>query len=476
MTVPFDSVRRFDATWYRDGRRPKVVVAGAPEAVLALCHKMWRSGKALAIRQSDRETLEQVISDLSHRGLRVLAFAFGTAAAATPAIETVKPLVFGGLFGINDAIRPEAIEAFQLAQAAGIKVVMITGDHKATAKSVAQTVGLYHSGDKILTGAEIDAYSAVELAANLDGVSVFARVTPDHKLRIIEAYKSRGLVIAMTGDGVNDAPSLVAADLGVAMGQIGTEVAKEAADIVLLDDNFGSIVAAVEEGRSIYQTLKKVVLYFFSTSLGELGCIAGAIVLGWMIPLFPGQIIWLNLVTDGFLTIALALGPKEPNLLRADYPLPSKYLVDWPMARRMFWLAAIMTLGSLWLFSHYQQTDPLKASTMALTLLAVFQWFNAWNCRSDRESIFKGKLWDNWYLVGATVLVLGLQLLAVYHHTFQQILRTTALSLSEWLLIILVATLIIWAEEARKWLVRHRRPRADVNKVTAGQISSPVRV
>ena len=193
---------------------------------------------------------------------------------------------------------------------------MITGDHKLTAEAIAKESGIFKDGDEIFTGEDIENFSIDEIAKKLENVSVFARVSPEHKLRIIEAYKKRKEIIAMTGDGVNDAPALVAADLGVAMGKIGTEVAKEAADIVLLDDNFGNIISAIEEGRNIYKTIKKVILYLFSTSAGEVMVIISALFLGYPLPLLPGQIIWLNFVTDGFLNVALAMEPKEKDCFR----------------------------------------------------------------------------------------------------------------------------------------------------------------
>src|SRR3989338_1901053 len=216
---------------------------------------------------------------------------------------------------MQDVLRPEVAEAMARASAAGIKVVMITGDYTLTARAIAKDAGIWHEGNELLTGAMIDKMSDGELKVQVANVSVFARVTPEHKLRIINAYKKRGEIVAMTGDGVNDAPSLVAADLGVAMGTIGTEVAKEAADIVLLDDNFGSIVSAVEEGRSIYKTMKKVILYLFSTSMGEVLTIAVALLVGLPLPILAAQIIWLNFVTDGFLNVSFAMEPTENILL-----------------------------------------------------------------------------------------------------------------------------------------------------------------
>ncbi|MEA1929493.1 MAG: HAD-IC family P-type ATPase [Patescibacteria group bacterium] len=473
LTIPFDHKRRYDAVWYKQGKTPKVVVAGAPEEILKLSNKVWRKGRKVAMSVAEREKIDEAINQFSRRGLRVLAFALGSAAAPTSAIEKAGPLTFGGLFGISDAVRPEVIHSLELARQAGIKVVMITGDHKATAKAVASTVGIYHRGDTVLTGVDIDAYDDRALADNLSDVSVFARVTPEHKLRIVQAYKKNKLTIAMTGDGVNDAPSLVAADLGVAMGKIGTEVAKEAADIILLDDNIGSVILAVEEGRGIYQTIRKVILYLFSTGMGEMFCIGGAILLGWPLPVLPGQIIWLNLVTDSFLDVALSMDPKEPGLLRGSYPKPKKYIVDWAMGRRMFLMAAVMAIGSLWIFSAYLDAgaDLTKAITITMTALAVYQWFNVWNCRSEKQSIFRSKPWSNRFLIGATFIVVGLQLLAIYHPWFQQVLKTTALGLIDWLIIIAVALPVILVEEGRKWLSRRwaTQPAGTDNKAAVAQ-------
>ena len=355
---------------------------------------------------------------------------------------------------MKDALRPEVRDAIEKATEAGVRVVMITGDHMITAQAIAEEAGIYHTGDNVLTGEEIDGFSDAELAERLVHVSVFARVSPEHKLRIVNAYKARGETIAMTGDGVNDAPSLSAANLGVSMGKVGTEVAKEASDIVLLDDNFGSIVAAIEEGRNIYKTIKKVILYLFSTSAGEVLTIVGALLLAYPLPLLPAQIIWLNFVTDGFLDTALAMEPKEPGLLQRKFERPKKYLVDKLMAWRMFLMSVPMAVGTLYLFQGYFETDMVKAWTVSLTLLAVFQWFNAWNCRSEDRSIFQMNPFSNKFLVGATIIVVSLQMLVLYNPVAQKLMHTVSLGYEEWLVIILIASSIIVVEEIRKFFYR----------------------
>jgi len=468
--IPFDYKTKYHATVRKvDGKRFLTVV-GAPEAIFPLCRVVKQSSttRLCKLSKQKREELESVFHKMSKEGLRVLAFAFNRKSpellspfGRSPAggeTEKMSNLVFEGFYGIRDSLRPEVKEAIGQAQQAGLKVVMITGDHKLTAQTIAQEARIYSEGDEILTGQDIETLSDEELAQKLERTTVFARVTPEHKLRIIQAYRRRGEIIAMTGDGVNDAPPLVAADLGVAMGKIGTEVAKEAADIVLLDDNFSSIVSAIEEGRSIYKTIKKVVLYLFSTSLGEVLTISIALFSGYPLPLLASQIIWLNFVTDGFLTVALAMEPKEEGLLKSKWRKSSRYLVDSLIAQRMFVMALPMAIGGFFIFQNYLAFDLTKALTMCLTTLAIFQWFNAWNCRSENKSIFQMNPLSNKWLVGAIIIVVLLQLLAVYHPLMQKILHTAPLELSDWLIAIGISFSIIIIEEIRKLLYRSFKP------------------
>ncbi len=458
--LPFDYRRKYHATIRMVEGKNCLAVAGAPENVLALCTTVWRENAAEALSVDKLRELESVLQKLAEGGYRVVAFATSPQVGSTVEATVMPPLTFVGFFGMKDALRGEVKEAVQLVRSAGMRVVMITGDHRLTAQAVAQEVGIYQAGDQVLTGADIDALSNQELAEKLAGTTVFARVTPDHKLRIVQAYRARKEIVAMTGDGVNDAPSLVAADLGVAMGKIGTEVAKEASDIVLLDDNFSSIVSAAEEGRGIYKTIKKVILYLFSTSTGEVFTILGAIVLGYALPILPAQIIWLNFVTDGFLDVSLAMEPKEDGLLRSAFARPKKWIVDRLMAQRMLLMAIPMGVGTLYLFQKYFEIDPVKAWTISLTALAVFQWFNAWNCRSESKSIFQMNPWSNKFLVAATLTVIALQFSALYLPFLQRLLRTTPLLFTEWVDVVLVATSIIVVEELRKYFHRQTLARS----------------
>ncbi|MDP2641857.1 MAG: HAD-IC family P-type ATPase [bacterium] len=450
--IPFNYSLKYHTTVHRESEGYFMTVVGAPEVILDLSSKVWHPEREEELSQGEKRELTEIFSDISKRGLRMLAFASSWHASEKVNPSDVKNLTFVGFFGLKDALRSEAKEAVRRAMAAGIRVVMITGDHVATAEAIAKEARIYKSGDISLSGSEIDNLSDTEFQEHLDKTSVFARVTPEHKLRIINAFKSKGEIIAMTGDGVNDAPSLVAADLGVAMGRVGTEMAKEASDIVLLDDNFGSIISAVEEGRNIYKTIKKVVLYLISTSIGELLVISGALFIGFPLPLLPTQIIWLNFVTDGFFTVALAMEPKEKGLLEASFEKPKAYLIDSLMGRRMIIMAVPMMIGTLLLFRNYFDTDLAKAWTISLTVLAVFQWFNAWNCRSENKSVFLTNPFENKFMVGATAAAAAFQVLAVYNPLFQKFLRTVPLDFSDWAIIIVFASSIIVAEEIRKIL------------------------
>ena len=447
---PFDYKLSYSYSVNLIDEAPFLSIVGAPEVILKLSNKIWKNGEMAHLSGEDKKELEKTFFDMSKRGLRVVAAGFKSVDDKDETSPKIDDLVFVGFLGMKDALRYEVKESIKQAVGAGIKVVMITGDHRITAESIAGEAGIYHHGDVVITGQEIDQLSDDELSEKLINVSVFARVNPEHKLRIIEAYKKRGEIIAMTGDGINDALSLVAADLGVAMGKIGTEVAKEASDIILLDDNFKSIVSAIEEGRGIYRTIKKVILYLFSTSVGEVLVIAGAMILGMSIPLLPSQIIWLNFVTDGFLVLALALDPKDNDLLSGKFDKRTKYLVDKSMLYRMFILGIPMAVGTLLLFNYYFVDENFKAWTVSLTVLAVFQWFNAWNCRSEKESIFGKNIFSNKWLILATGLVVISQIFAIYNPFMQGILHTVPLGFNDWIVVISMASSIVFVEEFRK--------------------------
>jgi Ca2+-transporting ATPase len=456
--IPFDYKLKYHATLHNIAGKYHLSIIGAPEIIIGLSKKIWKNGKALILSDDKKNKLESVFYSLTQKGMRVIALAQSDYQSKILKSEKIKDLTFIGFFAMKDSLKPGVVRSIQKVINAGIKVVMITGDHKLTSLAIAKEAGIYNSekfntDDIVLTGKEIDQLSNNELIKKLSKVLIFARVTPEHKLKIIQAFKSRGDIIAMTGDGVNDAPSLVAADLGIAMGKIGTEVAKEASDIVLVDDNFQSIVSAIEEGRNIYKTIKKVILYLFAGSAGQVLIIVSSILLEFPLPLLPVQIIWLNFVTDGFLDVSLAMEPKEDGLLNKNFKR-SKNFIDKVMIQRIVLMSITMMLGGISIFSFYINENLAKARTMLLTTLAMFHWFNAWNCRHDSKSIFKMNIFSNKFLLISTVIIVFLQLIAIYNPIMQKFLRTTPLTFSDWLIIIPTAFSIIIIEELRKFLVR----------------------
>lgn len=442
---PFDYERKFRASVYRHKKRDFISATGAPEAIMALC----------SLKGKERTEIETQLNQFLKAGCRVVAFAYKEESRATKVdIKNMPHLTFGGFFAMQDALHVETKQMVQRIQSAGLRIIMITGDHQVAARAIAVQAGIYRDGDTVVTGKEVELWSDEELIDHLEAITIFARVTPAHKQRIVQAYRTRGEVIAMTGDGVNDSPSLVAADLGMAMGKNGTEVAKEAADIVLLDDNLKSIVAAIEEGRSIYKTIKKVMSYLFATSTGEVLVVASFLLLGLPVPVTAAQIIWLNLVTDGFLDVALAMEPKSGNLLDRKWFKEDHRLVDSLMIKRIVLFATVMAIGTFWYVRQFHTAEPVKVSTIALTVMAAYQWFNAWSSRSRYSSAFSKSPFSNPYLIAATVVVIALQIVALNVPFMQKILHTQPLTLHEWLVAILVASSALWVEEIRKLLAR----------------------
>lgn len=443
--IPFDYKLKYKTTLHKDGL---LVVIGAPEIIL----------NKSVLSEKEKERLTDIFVQMSSEGLRIVAFASKQKVEEIDLVNNHLPkLEFGGFIGMRDTLRPEAKKAVELAVKAGIKVVMITGDNKITAKAIASEVGIFKEGDEVITGEEFHKLSEEELVYRLNYVTVFARVTPEDKLKIIRAYKVNGIAIGMTGDGVNDALSLVAADIGVSMGKIGTEVAKEASDIILLDDNFGNIVSAIEEGRNVYKTIKKVISYLFSTNLAVILTVMIAVLAGLPIPLLASQLIWLYFVTDGFLVIALAAEKKESKLLTEKFKIPGKYLIDSSILNRMAVLSPVMCLGTLFTFIVYLNYGLDYARTMALLALIIFQWVNSWNCRSEKKSIFKKNPFSNVYLILATIWVIFLQVLALNNEFLRNVLHLVEITALDWLFVILVSLMLIVAEEIRKYFLRQKK-------------------
>lgn len=459
--IPFDPKHKYHASFFVHEGTGKMFVIGAPELLFSL-----------ALEVSLRPQLNRLLK----AGLRVVAVASRPidtklfAAATTEqsrsniAQEAVKAggLHLHGLFGIQDSIRPEVPEMVHKAREAGLLVVMATGDHQDTALHVAKSVGIYHEGkDRFMTGAEFDAASDDDILVGLEFIKVYARLMPQQKLRLVQLFHQKKHIIAMTGDGINDAPALVAADLGIAMGGIGSEVAKEAADIILFDDSFVNIIRAIAQGRHIFYTLKRVILYFFATNLGEVLIVLFALLINifdgdFPLPLTAAQILWLNLVTDGFLDVSLSMEPQEEGLLHRSWLKKKLHLIDRALLAKIFFYAVPMAVGSLWMYMHYYQIDVRLARTTALVTMAMYQWFNAWNCRSETKSLLTIGLFSNRWLVLATTFVLFLQLLLVYAPFMQYIFKTVPLTFAQWMLIVAITAPIVLIDEVRKAIVRRR--------------------
>lgn len=452
--LPFDPALRYHAGFYEHQGKGICFVVGSFEVIM--------QGEA-------HKQAHQYYDRLLSEGLRVLAVA--TREFPLPATGLEDPfafykdlasreLTFLGVVGIADAIRPEVAEVVRRAREAGIHVVMATGDHVATALSVAKQVGIFKEGDATLDGAKFRSLSADKAAALVDTVTVYARVDPMDKVKIVSLFHAKKKLVAMTGDGVNDVPSIMASDLGIAMGGIGTEVAKEAADIVLLNDSFESIINAIEQGRHIFYTLRRVVLYFFVTNVGEIFMILFALLGQLPLPITAAQILWLNLITDGFLDMALTTEPKEEALLlQRGWLEKKKRLIDVKLLISVAALAVPMGLMAMGVFMFYYRQDIKLARTMTLVTMAMAQWFNAWNCRSETKSLFSISFFSNRWLLIATSFVLFLQLALIYVPFMQIIFDTVPLSLTQWGLVVVVSAPIILIDETRKWFVRRAERR-----------------
>jgi Ca2+-transporting ATPase len=388
---------------------------------------------------------------MASEALRVLAVASKTAASLENA---ESELTFLGLIGMIDPPRPEAKSAIQTCEQAGIKVVMITGDHPLTAQAVARELNLLKTG-RVVTGAELEAMSEADFEREVEDIEVYARVSPSHKLRVVTALQKNGHIVAMTGDGVNDAPALKKADIGIAMGITGTDVTKEAAAMTLTDDNFASIVAAVEEGRGIFGNIKKYLMYLLSSNIGEIILIAGASLLGLPIPLVTVQLLYINLATDGLPALALAVDPPEPDLMKRRPRNPRTGIFTRPVVSLMVvggvWLA-IANLGLfIWAMNSGRSLE--EARTMAFVSVVLFEFFKAFNFRSDRLSVFVkpfANKWLNLAIVWELLLLAAIVYVPFLHEPF----GTFALTLTDWLIVLALALTVTPVLELAKWVQR----------------------
>lgn len=432
---PFDSTRKRMWVIWRRGPRLELAAKGAPEVLLPRCRRIAVRGGTVALDAAWRARVTRAAEELAAGALRVLAVA---GRPATPAdLERPDPdqdLVLYGLVGLSDPPRPEVPEALRRCRQAGIRVVMVTGDHRATALAVARELGIAADAGQVVEGRELDGWDDATLARRVEGVRIFARVTPEHKLRIVRALRRRGHVVAMTGDGINDAPAVKEASIGVAMGRTGTEVTREAADMVLLDDSFATIVAAVEQGRAIYANVRKVIRYLLACNLGEILVMLGGTLAGLPLPLLPIHILFVNLVTDGLPAVALGVDPPEADVMHQPPRRPDESVFSRGLGRRILvWGAGIglITLG-LFAWSLGATGDLARARTVALASLVLAQLFHAVDCRSERRSgWWLGEA--NRSLWGAVALSAAALAAAVHVSALQPVFHTVRLAPGEWL-------------------------------------------
>ena len=472
--VPFTSERKRMTTLHRYPSEPELLpegvrvacnegnssaiafTKGAVDVLLGVSSSVWVDGQQVLLDEAWQERLLAENDKMAANGMRVLGVAFRCLPVAPRNAETddlERELTFVGMIGMIDPPRPEAAAAVSTCKTAGIRPMMITGDHPLTARYIASKVGISDNGGAV-TGAQLEQTSPEELEQLTDSTPVYARVSPEHKLRIVEGLHRRGHIVAMTGDGVNDAPALKKSDIGVAMGITGTDVSKEAADMVLLDDNFASIVAAVEEGRVIYDNIRKFVRYILTTNSGEIWLMLVAPFFGMPLPLLPLQILWMNLVTDGLPALALGLEPAESDTMRRPPRQPKESIFARGMGRHVLWVGFLMGLLCLGVAEGYWHAGDPKWQTMVFTTLTLSQMAHVMAIRSERRSLFEVGLLSNKPMMGAVALTFVLQLALVYVPFLQSIFKTVALPLPDLILTLVVSSVTFWAVETEKWFLR----------------------
>ncbi len=460
--LPFDPAARLMATAHASADGTRVVVKGAPESILDLCHAVRHEGVSVPLDAAQRGALLGTAAALAGRALRVLAVGTvdgGALDGEQPFSQLHGRVTFLGLLGQLDPPREEIEAAIARCWEAGIRPVMLTGDHKATGHAIALALGIARAGDEAVDGTELAAMSDAELDQRIGAIAVFARVQPAQKLRVVSAYQRRGDVVAMTGDGANDAPALAKADVGVAMGITGTEVAKGAADIVIVDDNFETIVAAVEEGRVAYRNIRKAVLLLFSTSAAEVSVLALALIFGYPLPFVAVQVLWNNLVTEGLITVNLIMEPAEGDeMQRPPIPVDESLLSRIVLTRMAVMVPAIVVSTLGWFVVRLSMGVPEdQVRTETFTLLAICEWFNVLSCRSETRSALTLAVFRNRWLVGGLVLGNLLQVAVVFWAPLNRVFHTVPLGFDIVIALGLVGSVVLWSEELRKLVVRRRR-------------------
>ncbi|UCG11297.1 MAG: HAD-IC family P-type ATPase [Deltaproteobacteria bacterium] len=454
--LPFESERGYMATLHKHEDKKFIFVKGSPEHVLDMCTDCLIEGELKSKQIVNASTF------FAQEGLRVLAMGFKEVPPDKEELthqDIEEGIIYAGLQGMIDPPRLEAIAAIEGCRKAGIRTVMITGDHAVTAVAIAKRLGIGGDESKVLTGKNLEAMSEEDLFRAVKGVSVYARVSPQHKLMITQQLMKQGEVAAVTGDGVNDAPALKAAHIGIAMGGTGTDVAKEASDMVLADDNFATIFSAVEGGRVVYDNVKKVTLFLVSCGFGELIAILSTIAMGLPIPYIAVQILWLNLVTNGLQDVALAFEPGEKAILQRPPRSPKEGILSSLMIQRTLLMGSVLAAGTLFVFiTRLEAGMPLeKARTAALTTMVFFQFYQALNCRSETQSIFKMSLTKNPFLLFSMLAAFFAQLAVLYVPALSWIFRTEPITVMGWVEILLVTLTIVIVIELDKWIRRKKR-------------------
>jgi len=454
--LPFDSERKKMTIIRQDAGRFSVFVKGAPDILLKDCSMIDEGGSIRALTEGDRAKVLQANDELANQAMRVLAFAVRSLDDLPETIDPrsmEKDLAFLGLMAMIDPPREEVKAAVAECKQAGIRTVMITGDHKNTAVAIARELGFLQEDSLALTGEDLDGWTDERLREDIRRIPVYARVSPEHKLRIVRAWRKRGDVVAMTGDGVNDAPAVKESDIGVAMGITGTDVTKEVSDMVITDDNFASIVAAVEEGRGIYDNIKKFVHYLLSCNAGEILTMFTASLIGLPVPLLPIQILWVNLVTDGLPALALGMDPVDPGIMEKPPRDPAEPVVTRARALLMLAQGAFIAMCSLLAFCailFIEKEGVVRARTGAFIVLSCAQLFHAFNCRSMTKSLFKLGIFTNVKLIYAAAASFFLQVVVINVPFLRTIFKVEQLGVLDWALVLAISSFPLWAMEVLK--------------------------
>lgn len=454
--IPFDPDRKKMTIVRRHNDKLIAFVKGAPDVLLKDCDNIEIKGASRSLTREDKESILEVNDDLAGQAMRVLAVAYRQLDSNVDKYHAElieRKLTFAGLIAMIDPPREEVKRAIQECTRAGIKTVMITGDHKNTAVAIARQLGFFKEDSLALSVDELDRISEEKFRMEVEKIPVYARVSPEHKLRIVRAWRALGEVVAMTGDGVNDAPAVKEADIGVAMGITGTDVTKEVSDMVITDDNFASIVAAVEEGRGVYDNIGKFVHYLLSCNAGEILVMFVSSLVGLPAPLIPVQILWVNLVTDGLPALALGVDPVDPNVMKRPPRPPNEPVVTRRRAFLMLAQGSLIALCSLLAFTFVlfiEKEGISRARTAAFIVLSCSQLFHSFNCRSFTESLFKIGVFTNKKLILANGISFLLQMVVVYVPFLQGVFKTEALGAFDWFLVIIVSSFPLWAMEVYK--------------------------